>query len=342
MRTKVTVFIFLFLTNSLVFADTIILKNGQIIEGKILEKNSEYIKIDFQGVGLTYFKDQIKQVIEENNQSFQPVDRKNDIDEVGLIDRVLQLSGAKKQLEEIPDYFDAQSVQYQTKMKPEVYTKVRQIMEDAFRSETLYQAVVNYFKDNFDRQKLITVLDWLEFPLTKKMSQLEVESSSVEAIQEMKKFAAGLQNNPPTQERLALVQELDKVVGASDTAVGAMLAMYQTLIKTMNPFFPPEEQLKEGQLEEQLNKAKMQLQSVSKDNTLISFLYTYRSVSDDELRRYIDFYKTDTGSWFTKMANEALIKAVEKCSEDMGNKMARMISQPSPKELETVSQKDSY
>ena len=44
------------------FADTVILKSGKTIEGKIVEKTDEYVKIDFMGVVLTYYIDQIEKV----------------------------------------------------------------------------------------------------------------------------------------------------------------------------------------------------------------------------------------------------------------------------------------
>ena len=41
------------------FAETVILKSGQRIEGRIIEKTNEYVKVDFQGIVLTYFSDEI-------------------------------------------------------------------------------------------------------------------------------------------------------------------------------------------------------------------------------------------------------------------------------------------
>lgn len=46
----------------LIFAETIILKSGETVEGKLLEKTDEYIKIDFQGVPLTYFIDEVNTI----------------------------------------------------------------------------------------------------------------------------------------------------------------------------------------------------------------------------------------------------------------------------------------
>lgn len=44
------------------FAETIYLKSGKIVEGKLIEKTDDYIKIDFQGVSLTYFLDEIEAI----------------------------------------------------------------------------------------------------------------------------------------------------------------------------------------------------------------------------------------------------------------------------------------
>jgi tetratricopeptide (TPR) repeat protein len=46
----------------LTLAETIVLKSGKTVEGKLIEKTDKYIKIDFQGVPLTYFSDEIQSV----------------------------------------------------------------------------------------------------------------------------------------------------------------------------------------------------------------------------------------------------------------------------------------
>jgi tetratricopeptide (TPR) repeat protein len=44
------------------FGETIILKSGQKVEGKIIEETEKYIKIDFDGVPLTYFLDEVESI----------------------------------------------------------------------------------------------------------------------------------------------------------------------------------------------------------------------------------------------------------------------------------------
>ena len=47
---------------SFIFAETIILKSGKKVEGKIIKKTDKYIQIDFPGVPLTYFLDEIESI----------------------------------------------------------------------------------------------------------------------------------------------------------------------------------------------------------------------------------------------------------------------------------------
>jgi len=51
-----------FFLPSFIFAETIVLKSGKTVEGKLIEKTDKYIKIDFQGVPLTYFLDEIESI----------------------------------------------------------------------------------------------------------------------------------------------------------------------------------------------------------------------------------------------------------------------------------------
>jgi len=53
----------------LAYAETIILKSGKIVQGRLIEKTDKYIKIDFQGVPLTYFFDEVESINGEQLES---------------------------------------------------------------------------------------------------------------------------------------------------------------------------------------------------------------------------------------------------------------------------------
>ena len=54
--------IFCLLFLSFGFSETILLKSGQKVEGKIIEKADKYVKLDFLGVELVYYNDEIASI----------------------------------------------------------------------------------------------------------------------------------------------------------------------------------------------------------------------------------------------------------------------------------------
>ena len=48
--------------SSLCFAETVYLKNGSVVKGKILEKTDDQIEIDSNGIALTYYADEIERI----------------------------------------------------------------------------------------------------------------------------------------------------------------------------------------------------------------------------------------------------------------------------------------
>jgi len=57
---KSLVLLLFMLIPSLLFADTIKLKSGNTVDGKIVQETEDYIKVDVQGVELTYYRDEIE------------------------------------------------------------------------------------------------------------------------------------------------------------------------------------------------------------------------------------------------------------------------------------------
>ncbi|MCX5705731.1 MAG: hypothetical protein NTZ92_06725 [Candidatus Omnitrophica bacterium] len=67
---------FLLSSPSLIFATTIVLKSGKSVEGKLIEKTNKYIKIDFCGVPLIYYYDEIENIKDDSANSQRVDDEK--------------------------------------------------------------------------------------------------------------------------------------------------------------------------------------------------------------------------------------------------------------------------
>jgi hypothetical protein len=60
---------------SLGFSETILLKSGQKVEGRVIERTDKYVKLDFFGVDLVYYKEEIASItqgVSGNENSSSP------------------------------------------------------------------------------------------------------------------------------------------------------------------------------------------------------------------------------------------------------------------------------
>ena len=58
----------IFFLNSMCFAGTLYLKNGKEIQGQIIGKTDRTVRIDIQGVVLTYDRDDIEKIVDDTSQ----------------------------------------------------------------------------------------------------------------------------------------------------------------------------------------------------------------------------------------------------------------------------------
>lgn len=82
-------------------AETLILKNGKRVEGKIIEETDKAVKVEMAGIGVTYFKDEIDSVekvvpaiVVKDEQQKQEVIKKL-VDEKA-VDRIYDVTVEKK------------------------------------------------------------------------------------------------------------------------------------------------------------------------------------------------------------------------------------------------------
>lgn len=248
----------------------------------------------------------------------QELDKK----QIKLIERVLTVSGVKKQLEGIGDMVKEQVTKSQDKLGPEAYAKINQSITQAYDADILYADILEYFKTHFNEERLSAIVEWYKSPTAKKITKLEIEASSPEGKEEMRKFAQQMALKPPRRETVTLIQRLDEVTNGS----GLTLAVYTTttreLLKAMNSVAPPDKQATEAKLEEIMSNIKKNVQPTLKYATLVDFLYTYRNLSEEELNKYISFYRTDSGEWLVTNLNDALLNAVANAAKKIGKEIA--------------------
>ncbi len=240
-----------------------------------------------------------------------------------LIEEVLDLSGAKRQIAQIPAVVQVVAAQRKTGLQPEEDAKVGRILAESYQAEALYQTVKDHLTRSFDHQRFLVLLQWLRSPLARRLLDFEVRASTPEAMQDMQQFASQRHRKPPGRERLTLLRKLDEAAGVTEFNIEMILSSFRGLAKAIDPLLPPEKRLKKGQLEQLVSDMRAQMETAIHNEVILTMLYTYQSATDTELRAYVAFLESETGRWFSSVASDGMLRAMTAAAERAGTQVEK-------------------
>lgn len=293
-----------------------------------MQKADSYITVEVQGVELKFYKKDIKEIIAIEGEQAIAGDKYAQFEKKALIEKVLELSNIKKQVEYMPLRVSEEYSQHKLRIRPEMYEAGSKIMLAAYNEKSLYYSITDYFSKNFNRAYLLEIKDFLESPLCRKIIELEDKVSNVESVDKIKEFGDGLVKNPPSDKRAELIKKLDEVVGATDIQIETVVSMYKGIAFAIDPVVIEDKRLHLGELDRLAEEMRKQLRNILKDVMSVSFLYTYRSLPDEQLQQYIDFWSSDAGKWFNRVSDEAFVSVMDKASKQARVEFDKLANNP--------------
>jgi uncharacterized membrane protein YccC len=242
-------------------------------------------------------------------------------------------SGMQKQLEQLPSLVQTmfnRSVQEDEqgrKLPKALLSAMSAAAPVAFAPKKLQGTILAELTEKLKAQDIKEVLKWLDSPFGKKCTGLEEESFTPQAQADMERYAAGLQASPPTAERLKVLREFDSAVKATDGAVDAAIATQVALALAIIATFPPEQQMPLDAISREMEKNRPVLEAEVRSQVLISNLYTYRSLTEAEIKLYTEFAKSPAGSRYHSVSMVAFKKAILEGAVKWGELIGNAIKQ---------------
>jgi len=238
-----------------------------------------------------------------------------------LITEALEISGTKHALETIPAHIRAQLDVRQTPIKPEEKARVVKILGDAFRPDVLYGAVRAAFKANYDPSRMGFVIGQLRTPLFRKVAAMEVAASEPGAKQDLERFAIGLQGDVPKPARVALVQRYEASMRSAELQIEMGVVAFKAVSRSLEPVLPSEKRPTAREMDSAERTLRAKQDSLVRD-ALVRWLYTFRSLTDEELGEYVAFAETDAGRWFVTTQRKGLLDAMRTAMDAAARQMA--------------------
>jgi uncharacterized protein len=150
-------------------ADTVRLKNGTVVEGKIIEKTADAVKMEVSGVALTYYNDEIDaEQTAQGEDAVQPapvtdaaaVDDLSSMSKDALIRKFVQIYGVKENMQANFDQMTAS-------LKPDQAEAFRA----AIKVDDIIQELLPVYDKHFSENDLRAYIRFYSSPEGKKLVQ---------------------------------------------------------------------------------------------------------------------------------------------------------------------------
>jgi hypothetical protein len=219
--------------------------------------------------------------------------------------------------------------------------------EEAFSPVRLKEVLFQELGKNLTVQDMKAVLDWLSSPLGKRWMQLEEAASVPEALAEMQQHPTRMRNSPPTALRLDILRKLDSATKTTETGVEIAVKTQGAVTVAMIATLPSEQQGRLEHITRELEKGRPRIEAAVRPQVLDSFLYTYRTLADDEIQQYVEFATSPAGSKYYSVTTAALKKALldgaTTWGKNIGEATRQLMSQsvPAPSRTQDSSGDDT-
>ncbi|MFC1821653.1 DUF2059 domain-containing protein [Thermodesulfobacteriota bacterium] len=257
-----------------------------------------------------------------------------------LLNEIYVKSGLEKQIQQIPSNMQAgfdQEIMHDKNFRSlsrDYLSNIRGLIKKAYSSKDLKKTIVDQIEANITQDDIKEIIKWLDSPLGKKCTKLEEAISTTEALNEIKLFAAKVQESPPSADRIKLIQKLDSSLKYTETNVTISMNMQFALDAAIETSLPIENQKPLSEILERIKKRRPHIEAEMKPRIIVTLIYTYRSLSNFELEEYIKFAGSKLGVKYQRTVIEGIKNGLVSGSFKLGKSIGELMEETN-KQFET-------
>lgn len=241
-----------------------------------------------------------------------------------LADKVVNRSGLLEMISQFPALLKEgvqQGAEQSGGNNQKLVMQISQIIDQAFGINESIEMVRKDLSKNLTEEELTRVLEWLDSPLGKKITALEISAMTSDAYQDMQTQLMALQEKYRGSPREKLFERFDKSTNATEASLETAIAVQLTLASAMSassnsPHMPSYEYLKKS-----IEDNRFMMRGVIGQQVFANYLYTYQNLTDEELKSYVDFTSSPAGKNYSLVVNESIKNVLLKPSEVIGSKI---------------------
>lgn len=244
-------------------------------------------------------------------------------DEKRPVWEILEQSGFLAQIAEIPGMVKAgmqdglkEAVAIGVDIPEEQQMAMLALVDEYMRPDPIAQDVIARLEAALTDEDIDALLRWSRSDLAKRLSAAEVESASAEAYGRALQLAESLLADA---ERVAFAKSINALVGATETTVAVHENTQLAVIFMVLAVLAPGEPVNLYAIAQEIESGRPELYAAMEEVSTISFLYTYRDFSLEELEAYQAFLRTPAGMKYTEITTDGLVRGFRTAAIELGN-----------------------
>ena len=233
------------------------------------------------------------------------------------VEELMELSGLTQQIPRLPNEYMSLVDQLLTGLERQRHPvsrtlrrQIRQGFVDALTTETLESEIRSRLLESLSQDTTLVTTTWLRSELGKKVTTAEVNASSADKSVQFATFFLQLQMERPAPERLQLVRRIEEIAQGSEMATEAWEAIVAAVARTLEAEYRSKNPQGKTNLDEYLASMRDSVKGMFEQGRIFQGLFTYRTLTDQELKEYAEFLESPAGKDVTHTINRAVQGAV--------------------------------
>lgn len=234
---------------------------------------------------------------------------------IETVEKLFKITKIDSDFIQVNTIIDSKIKEKKSSIAEDKYISFSNVLKESFNSEKAISYLKEYFLKNGKEADIIKIIELYNTKLMIKMNNYEQGFYNPENREEQMAFFKKMKTNPPKQERVKLLLNLNETLKASIKTKDLLEKTMITFTQGYNLMLPKDQQIDKDKI---ISKAKSELpqgfsQKITNQFVAIG-LYTYKDATDDELKKYIEVWKTGIGKKHIDMIFDSYEFVFEKMS----------------------------
>lgn len=248
-----------------------------------------------------------------------------------LYGELYRQSGLEAQLEQAPALilhnFRQEAAGLRDRGLPaEALEEIGREIRKAFSPSVMKAVIIAHLRGNLAAADARDSLAWARTSLGQKIARLDEYTSTIEGQAALEQFAAALDRSTMSKEQVALIQRLVDEAHVVEMVIDIAVSMQKGVAAAALAASAQDNLSSLPQVFAQIDQRRDELRGYYEKTVLLSSLFTYQSLTEDELRRYLEFVNSPHGARYHEAMFVAMRNAVTQAALRLGSSLGKVLN----------------